>query len=611
MDASVEHLRFPIPSSGLPTVDRPSRNLEAVVDELAMVLPTEATPSSLVLRDASVDHLGMTHVRYDQTWGSLPVFFAGARAHVRSDGTLASLTVFATPTDTPLNTKPTLSESDAMDRARDHARRIVGQAPPETAVDAAALEQEPAPGGPVLGVLPQPKGPPRLVYRIELTTSSPTLASWVVFVDGHDGTIRKTIDNLPSVHVRGQGRGVRGDLKALDVRGSDTGDFFLEDRSREPGSILTRNLLNERDTTKGVSISSTTADNWDGATSLSGAAVDAHHYSCLVYDYFRKTFGRLGPDGKGTALVAYVHFGRKVANAFWHRDGVVFGDGDGQNTAPFSSDFGVVAHEYVHGFTAATSKLVYENQSGALNEALSDIFAAFMKHAFQNNAATDWLNGEVANLDGVPFRSLARPLHSKIPQPDHMKLFVRTSEDNGGVHVNSGIPNHAAYLMTMGGLNESSGLRLPKGIGFSKAEKLWYRVATDYLVETSTFVQAAQATLDAADDLKFTVEEKNIVECAWIATGVLGGKCKGLSAATSSTVARGPEASEGNGGGTPGRGKTTALRGSDEVGSANSSCALAPRPLEASKERGTALAAAVSMALLGRRHRRRGPRSGT
>jgi MYXO-CTERM domain-containing protein len=107
------------------------------------------------------------------------------------------------------------------------------------------------------------------------------------------------------------------------------------------------------------------------------------------------------------------------------------------------------------------------------------------------------------------------------PQPDNMSKYNPTTMDNGGVHINSGIPNNAAYLMTMGGTNKSSGIVVSGGIGWERAEQVWYRAATEYLGATSDFKAAAQATLSAAADLGYPESTKATIECAWIAVGVI------------------------------------------------------------------------------------------
>jgi MYXO-CTERM domain-containing protein len=107
------------------------------------------------------------------------------------------------------------------------------------------------------------------------------------------------------------------------------------------------------------------------------------------------------------------------------------------------------------------------------------------------------------------------------PQPDNMSKYDTTTMDNGGVHINSGIPNNAAYLMTMGGTNKTSGIVVSNGIGWENAEQVWYRAATQYFGATSDFKAAADATLTAATDLGLTDSNKATIECAWIAVGVI------------------------------------------------------------------------------------------
>jgi MYXO-CTERM domain-containing protein len=159
-----------------------------------------------------------------------------------------------------------------------------------------------------------------------------------------------------------------------------------------------------------------------------------------------------------------------------------------------------------------------------MNESISDIMAAFAEHVQFPHPTNNWAIGEkVAGLLlGTKIRDMADPASVPLAaQPDNMSKYNNTTEDNGGVHINSGIPNNAAYLMTVGGTNKTSGIAVSRGIGWEKAEQLWYRVNTEYLGKTSNFADSAQATLTAAGDLGFTEAEKATIECAWIAVGVI------------------------------------------------------------------------------------------
>jgi len=151
--------------------------------------------------------------------------------------------------------------------------------------------------------------------------------------------------------------------------------------------------------------------------------------------------------------------------------------------------------------------------------------SSFVEHFGKPNPVNNWLLGE--DIGPSPTRDMVHP--SKGQQPSNMSQFVNTSQDNGGVHTNSGIPNNAAYLMTMGGTNDKSQTKVAYGLGWDKSAKLWYATNTQYLTSGASFKSAATATLTAAKALGYTQNEQNIVECAWIAVGVVSGSCQTLT----------------------------------------------------------------------------------
>nr|BFE96231.1 hypothetical protein GCM10020185_67670 [Pseudomonas brassicacearum subsp. brassicacearum] len=171
--------------------------------------------------------------------------------------------------------------------------------------------------------------------------------------------------------------------------------------------------------------------------------------------FFWKVLGRDSIDNKGFALVGSVHYGQGYENAFWNGAQMVFGDGDGEIFQRFTRSLDVVAHELAHGVTESEAGLVYANQSGALNESISDVFGVLVKQFVLEQTAdqADWLIGAdllTDKINGNGLRSMSNPgsayddpLLGKDPQPAHMREFVITREDNGGVHINSGIPNRA------------------------------------------------------------------------------------------------------------------------------------------------------------------------
>ncbi|MFE5619380.1 M4 family metallopeptidase [Streptomyces sp. NPDC056470] len=242
-----------------------------------------------------------------------------------------------------------------------------------------------------------------------------------------------------------------------------------------------------------------------------------------TFDLFLKGFGRDSIDGAGLPLLATVHYDRNYGNAFWNGEQMVFGDGDDEIFLDFTLPVDVIGHELAHGFTQYTANLEYFSQSGALNESVSDVFGSLVKQYTLGRSAqdADWLIGEGLfhpNVEGAALRSMKAPgtaydddVLGKDPQPGHMDDYVRTSRDNGGVHINSGIPNHAFYLVA----TELG------GNAWERAGQIWYDVMTGGTLTPETrFSEFAAATVAAARARYGDGEEIQAVLKAWGAVGV-------------------------------------------------------------------------------------------
>ncbi|NIK55628.1 M4 family metallopeptidase [Kribbella shirazensis] len=244
-----------------------------------------------------------------------------------------------------------------------------------------------------------------------------------------------------------------------------------------------------------------------------------------TWTLFKECFGRDSIDGAGLVLTSTVHYDRGYANAFWDGAQMVFGDGDGEIFGHFTSSIDVTGHELTHGVTQYTANLTYEGQSGALNESISDVFGSLAKqHALGQTAAeADWLIGAglfLPGVQGVALRSMKAPGTAyddprlgKDPQPADMSGYVETDDDNGGVHINSGIPNRAFYLAA----TEIG------GNAYDDAGKIWYATLTSGdLPESADFKTFAEATRAAAREL-FGDDSAHLaaVTKAWQTVGVL------------------------------------------------------------------------------------------
>lgn len=253
------------------------------------------------------------------------------------------------------------------------------------------------------------------------------------------------------------------------------------------------------------------------------AVREAYDGSGLTYDFFRKAYGRNSIDGRGMRLDSTVHYGRNYDNAFWNGRQMVYGDGDGQIFNRFTAALDVIAHELSHGVTQFEANLAYRGQSGALNESLSDVFGSLVRQYKRGEEAeeADWLVGAGLFAEGIrakgirsmkaPGTAYDDPLIGKDPQPGHMKGYVATQEDNGGVHINSGIPNRAFY---------EAAVRLG-GCAWEKAGRIWYVALTDKLRATSSFRDAMNATVRAAGELYGSGgREQRAVREAWSEVGL-------------------------------------------------------------------------------------------
>ncbi len=273
-----------------------------------------------------------------------------------------------------------------------------------------------------------------------------------------------------------------GDLEAVYVDALNGAVRFREGAHAE-GLDLDIQTANN-DTSSSCWLATSSDDPWfDEHGPVAGANPDADghnafNYARQAYDYWLTRFGRDSYDGDGEDIEIYVHVGQNWANAQYNSGCDIFEFGDG---FPVKD---VVAHEIAHGVTDSTSDLIYANQSGALNESFSDIFAYFLDNG-------DSTIGE--DLPGGALRSLANP--PLFSNPDRMSNYVVTNEDNGGVHTNSGIHNKAAFLLVNGGTFNGYTI---SGIGIPKAEQLFYNVLTVRLWESAQLIDARNAALSEA-----------------------------------------------------------------------------------------------------------------
>jgi Zn-dependent metalloprotease len=297
---------------------------------------------------------------------------------------------------------------------------------------------------------------------------------------GADGETRRcvadTLDRMSGLAAKRAGR--RRDAHRAAVTGKRRRVYDGQHSQRLPGKLV---MSDSGRSSSDVEVQ----EAWNGAGK--------------TYDFFRAIFDRDSIDGHGQTLDATVHYGKRFDNAFWNGRQMVYGDGDGRVFNRFTVALDVIAHELTHGLTQYTAMLGYTGQNGALNEHLSDAFGLMVKQwaLGQLPAESDWIIGEglfAPSVRGKGLRSMASPgsayddpLLGIDPQPAHMRDYVNTTDDNGGVHINSGIPNHAFYLaaVTLGGpawdavgrVWFQSLQQLPPDAGFQRFADLTYTTA--------------------------------------------------------------------------------------------------------------------------------------
>jgi Zn-dependent metalloprotease len=242
-----------------------------------------------------------------------------------------------------------------------------------------------------------------------------------------------------------------------------------------------------------------------------------------TYALYLDAYGRRSVDDADRPLPATVHYGRDYDNAFGNGERMVFGDGDGELFQRFTIAVDVIGHELTHAVTEQTTGLAYQGQSGALNESVSDVFGSLVKQRAlgQDAAAADWLIGAglfTDRVEGVALRSMKAPgtaydddVLGRDPQPVHLRDLVETTDDNGGVHINSGIPNHAFYLAATA----------IGGHAWEVTGRIWYdTLVAGGLSSTADFAAFAAVTVRSAQG-RFGPAEEQAVRTAWEAVGVV------------------------------------------------------------------------------------------
>lgn len=443
------------------------------LDQNRALFGLRSAADELQLRRLEPDlQLGFSHVRLDQVYRGLPVFGRQLVVHMDTEGQIVGANGQFHP-GIDLEVEPAITPEQAMETALANLRDE--QLLP---FELAKIEIHPAPEDTRLAVYVDERGGASLVWQVTILTAAP-LGQWSYFINARRDVVVHAIDGVMPVMRRRT--------------------FTAQNSTRIPGRLLID----------------------EGERSRDPVAQAAHDGAGVVYDYYFTRFQRNSIDGAGMALISTVNFGsdpQDAENAAWVGEygQMIYGDG-GRIFRPLPYGLDVVGHEFTHGVIQTSADLVYEVQSGALNESYADVFGAMIDR-------DDWLIGEDViksppypraylrslqdpNAEGAydpndPLRGVGQPA----TMAEYANLPNSRRADNGGVHINSGIPNHAHYL-------------LAQVIGRENTEQIAYRALTQYLTPTSDFVDAATASARAAADL-FGQAEVQAVQAAFAQVGI-------------------------------------------------------------------------------------------
>jgi Zn-dependent metalloprotease len=475
--------------------------------------------SEFSILNSKKDDYGITHIRYAQIYRGLEVWGKDIYIHLNNQANVLSLTGRYAPTPIQIrDIKGRINATAAINGAVNELSRY------GTII---SLSDQ-------IGKLLNYAGPvakkviwydktqqPHLAWHIEVRSG--LSRDWYYFIDANSGTILNSYNNVCyDGATTGSGKDLNGVTRTFGTY-SVSGTYYMLDAAEQMfnsaqsqipnspvGGIMCLDLKNtDLSSSSQYYFVSSTNDQWTDPSSVS-----ANYNAITTYQYYKTIHNRNSIDDKGMTIFSIIHAtenSQSMANAFWSGQVMCYGDG-GSIFKPLAGGLDVGAHEMTHGVTQNTSNLEYQDQSGALNESMSDVFGKLVD-------TTTWQIGPTIIQDLQTFPSGAlrdmRDPHNggssdQDPcwQPATLNEYVTTTSDNGGVHVNSGIPNHAFYYVA-------------SYIGRSSAGKIWYLAETSYLTHTSQFVDERIATEKAAKELfGDPSNELTAVQKAWDNVGV-------------------------------------------------------------------------------------------
>ncbi|GAA4458413.1 hypothetical protein GCM10023189_30630 [Nibrella saemangeumensis] len=482
------------------------------LSQVSSLLKLDHPEDNFQVTHTETDQVGQTHIRMKQTYAGVPVYGGEIMLHLTNGAvTLLNGRYHAVQR---IATRPRLKVSEAAEYAfRDVRKQSVVRSFGDN-----ILQMKPSEGE--LFVYPVSDTKTTLAWQV--TVRPNLLERWEYIIDAQTGEVLDKYNHTCGVEgtVKASGRDLNGVMQSFSTY-QQGGSYYLIDATQtmfnnktsvmpnEPvGAIWTIDAGNTYgDNVKIRQVMSTNNTTWNAT------AVSAHANAGLAYEYYLRAFNRNSLNGKGGNVISVINMadddGKGMDNAFWNGKFMAYGNGR-VGFKPLAGSLDVAGHEMTHGVVENTANLEYKGQSGAINESMADVFGVLIDR-------DDWTLGEeVVKTSVFPsgaLRSLSNPNQggkgTRGYQPKTMSEYVSTTEDNGGVHTNSGIPNYAFYLFA-------------SKVGKDKAEKVYYRALSTYLTRTSKFIDLRLAVIRAAGDLYGTSSaEVNAAKSAFDTVGIL------------------------------------------------------------------------------------------
>lgn len=485
---------------------------------------TESFINSVILENkghvkklkSETDELGFTHTKFNLLVNNIPVNNAIINVHAKG-GKIVSLNGDLHKAPAIANAV-SINEPTALKKALDkvNAKAYKWEDKAEEALLKKALNDPQFSYFPKGNLVLVPstgknqKPSLRYAYKFDVFASEP-LYHANVYIDAQNGTVLSEENLIHHVDVPATATTKFSGVQTMTVDNYAAGLYRLQETSRGLG-VETYDLNTSMTYSAAVDYTNTSTS-WT-TTTIDQVGTDAHWGAERVYDYYLNEHNRNSIDNAGHKLISFVDYGVGYSNAFWSGAFMTYGSGGGGGFTGLD----ICGHEITHGLTSKTANLVYQNESGALNESYSDIFGTCVEF-FGKPAAFNWLMGEDVGV----IRSMSNPNAYGDPDTYNGVNWFTGTADNGGVHTNSGVSNYWFYLLCQGGtgVNDISSSYTVSALGMTKAAKIAFRALTVYYTANTNYAAARNLSIQAAIDLYGPCSnEVYQTKSAWYAVGV-------------------------------------------------------------------------------------------